>query len=85
MKIVCECGQEFAVHSPPLVMEIALIVIRHAFDGHRPDTMKAVCACGSERMIGPGTGNWNRDRDAKFKAGELDGQWFKKHAACGTN
>jgi hypothetical protein len=82
MKLVCECGKEFLIHNPPLFLEISMIVIEHSRSYHQPVTMKAVCQCGAERTIGPGTGNWQRNRDAMHRRGVLDGEWFRQHTAC---
>jgi hypothetical protein len=85
MKIVCECGAEHAIHCPPLFMEITRWTLEHGADTHRPNVIRAVCVCGEERLIGPGTLPELSTRSDLFAKGNADGDWFEKHAACGTN
>jgi hypothetical protein len=84
MKVICECGVEGKINCPPLfgeTMSFAMgrFALRHGHPGATPPrTLKAVCACGVEREVGPGrfTG---LDRLVK---GMCDHEWFDHHAGC---
>jgi hypothetical protein len=85
MKIVCECGAEKEIHCPPEFMEITGWIVGHAPGNHKPTVVRAVCVCGEERLIGPGTIPDPTSGTGIFARGKADGEWFEKHATCGTN
>ena len=80
MKVICECGRESAIHSPPRFMEITLFVCGH---GHVPKTAELVCVCGERRTIGPGT--FHKDLNQAWTTGMHDGEWIEKHISCGAS
>jgi hypothetical protein len=84
MKIICECGIEGRINCPPEFGETMKFALGHRHDAPAPPrTLKAVCACGAEREIGPGAANWIPGTQANvFLKGMSDGQWFGKHATC---
>jgi hypothetical protein len=79
MKIICECGAEGKINCPPLFGETMSFAMGHGHPGTTPPrTLKAVCACGTEREIGPGrfTG------PGSLVKGMSDREWFDHHAGC---
>jgi hypothetical protein len=78
MKIICECGHEGAIDCPPAFGETMRFAFGH---GHSPLTVKAVCACGADRLLGPGAAG----EEGPYLRGVEDGKWFLKHASCGAN
>ncbi len=85
MKVICECGKEGTLHSPPEIGETMLFAIGHGCQV-KPRTVKVVCACGAERTVGPGVVKSATGTGADiFMQGMSDRAWFEKHASHEAN
>jgi hypothetical protein len=85
MKIICECGKEGIIHCPPMFLEMFQFVFGHRTPTHYARTVKAVCVCGEERIVGPGVQPEPRTQAQIILQGHSDREWFLKHASCGAN
>jgi hypothetical protein len=85
MKLICECGKEQTIHCPPEFGVTMGFAIGHDHPGNPPSTIKAVCSCGAERVLGPGAAPKPKTSAGIFAQGLSDGQWYEKHAACEAN